>query len=135
MTIYCLHEFKTVFDNLSKKKPYKSLEQELIDYFFNKEISQILSGTRLNNSVDTPYIKKRLEGSGGYRVYYLIVRNKDSIYLMFVHPKTGPEGSENITDESKAYIYKEVLDSIKNNRLLKLVLSANQNKIEFMPFE
>jgi len=39
---------------------------------------------------------------------------------MFVHPKSGSEGSENITDESKAKIYKDLLNAIKTNNLLKV---------------
>jgi hypothetical protein len=37
----------------------------------------------------------------------LIIKD-EKLYLMFVHPKTGALGSENITDESKAYLYKKV---------------------------
>jgi len=59
MNIFCLKRFKDAFDKLSKKNSYKELEKQLIDYFFNKEISLILNGTRLNNSVNKPFIKKR----------------------------------------------------------------------------
>ena len=50
---------------------------------------------------------------------------------MFVHPKTGALGSENITDESKAYLYKKVLDSIKSNDLYQLTLNEENKKIDF----
>lgn len=58
MTIFCLDEFKTQFEKLKKKNSYSSIEDDLIQYFFNKEMQQLTSGTRLNNSDDTPYIKK-----------------------------------------------------------------------------
>jgi hypothetical protein len=50
---------------------------------------------------------------------------------MFVHPKTGSQGSGNITDESKAYLYKKVLDCIESGELYKLSLDESNKKINF----
>lgn len=58
MTIFCIEDFKLQFDKLKKKNSYSSIEKDIIDYFFDKEINQLTSGTRLNNSDETPYIKK-----------------------------------------------------------------------------
>lgn len=73
MEIFCLEDFKVEFEKLSSKKSYNSLEQDIIDYFFNKSFQQLCSGTRLNNSEKTPYIKKRLKGRGGFRFYFLLI--------------------------------------------------------------
>jgi hypothetical protein len=129
--IYCLPDFKDKFDNLSKKKPYKTLEDDLITHFFEKDIEQLKSGVRLNFSQNEPYIKKRLEGRGGYRIYYLLIIKLEAVYLMFVHPKTGPDGADNITDESKAKIYKDVLECIRTNNLFELTLNEIKTKIQF----
>ena len=131
MDIFCLEDFKNEFDNLKDKKAYRTLEKDIIDYFFNKTIKDLSSGTRLNNSDKTPYIKKRLRGSGGYRVYFLILIKKESVYLMFIHPKTGPDGSENITDESKSALYKKVLLSIETSDLYNVTLNEGQNSVLF----
>jgi hypothetical protein len=131
MEIFCLEDFKDEFDKLKVKKAYRTLEKDIIYYFFNKPIQDLNSGTRLNNSDETPYIKKRLRGSGGYRVYFLILIKKENIYLMFIHPKTGPDGAENITDESKSALYKKVLTSIKTNDLYKITLNKTQDSILF----
>src|SRR5690606_7642 len=96
MRIYCLDDFRKEFEKLRTKKSYNNLEIEIIRYFFDKTSEELRSGTRLNQSNDTPYIKKRLSGSGGYRFYFLLLIKKDSLYLMFVHPKTGPAGASNI---------------------------------------
>lgn len=109
MKFFCLQDFKVEFEKLISKKAYSSLEQDLINYFFGKSAQELCSGTRLNNSDKTPYIKKRLKGSGGYRFYFLLILKDESLYFMFVHPKTGPIGANNITDESKAYLYKKIL--------------------------
>jgi hypothetical protein len=125
MDIYCLPDFKSAVDKLSKKKSYNSIEQEIINYFFNKNVEDVLSGTRLNNSITEPYIKKRLHGDGGFRFYYLVIIANKTVYLMFVHPKTGSEGSDNITDESKSKIYKDVLQAIKSKNLFKVEIQEN----------
>ncbi len=65
MTLFCLEDFKVEFEKLKKKNSYSSIEKDAIEYFFNKEIEDLKSGARLNNSDETPYIKKRLKGSGG----------------------------------------------------------------------
>ena len=80
MTILCLEDFKIQFEKLKKKNSYSSIERDVIDYFFNKEIHHLSSGIRLNNSDDTPYIKKRLNGSGGFRVYFLLVIKNEKLY-------------------------------------------------------
>ena len=126
MTIFCLEDFKVQFEKLKKKNSYSSIEGDIIEYFFNKEIQQLISGTRLNNSDDTPYIKKRLNGSGGFRIYFLLVIKNEKIYLMFLHPKTGSLGYENITDDSKALLYKKVLESMKINNLYEVTVDNSK---------
>lgn len=129
MTILCLEEFKAQFEKLKKKNAYSSIEDDIIAYFFDKEIQQLISGTRLNNSDDTPYIKKRLNGSGGFRIYFLLIIKNEKVYLMFLHPKTGSLGYENITDDSKALLYKKVLECIKTNDLYEV--NVENKKIIF----
>jgi hypothetical protein len=131
MDIFCLEDFKVEFEKLKGKKSYSSIEDDIIKYFFGKNAQELSSGVRLNNSSETPYIKKRKNGSGGFRFYYLLIIKDEKLYLMFVHPKTGALGSENITDESKAYLYKKVLDSIISNDLYQLTLNEENKKIDF----
>jgi len=126
MTIFCLEEFKVQFEKLKKNNSYASIEEDIIGYFFDKEIHQLSSGTRLNNSDATPYIKKRLNGSGGFRIYFLLVIKNENIYLMFLHPKTGSLGYDNITNESKASLYKNVLESIKTKNLYEVTVGNNK---------
>lgn len=122
MTILCIEDFKVEFEKLKKKNSYSSIEQDIIEYFFEKETQQLTSGTRLNNSDDTPYIKKRLNGSGGFRIYFLLIIKNEKVYLMFLHPKTGSLGYGNITDDSKALLYKKVLECIKTNDLYEVTV-------------
>jgi hypothetical protein len=129
MTILCKEDFKLEFEKLKKKNSYSSIEAEIINYFFDKNIQELVSGTRLNNSDTTPYIKKRLKGSGGFRIYFLLIIKDENLYLMFLHPKTGSLGYDNITDDSKALLYKKVLESIKTKNLF--ILTIEKEKIIF----
>lgn len=129
--IFCLPEFKVEFDKLKTKKSYNSIEKDVINYFFGKTVQELSSGTRLNNSRETPYIKKRINGKGGFRFYFLLIIKDENLYLMFVHPKTGSLGVENITDESKAYLYKKILECIKNEELYTLELDGERKNIVF----
>lgn len=131
MDLYCIEDFKIEFEKLKSKKSYSTIEQDIFEYFFEKSSEDIASGVRLNHSIDAPYIKKRLRGRGGFRIYFLLLIKDNSVYLMFIHPKTGSLGSDNITDESKAYLYKKVLDSIGSNELYKLTLYKKGMKIIF----
>jgi len=58
----------------------------------------------------------------------LIIKN-EKVYLIFLHPKTGSLGYENITDDSKALLYKKVLECIKSNNLYEVVV--DNNKLDF----
>lgn len=131
MNFYCIEDFKVEFEKLIAKNSYKSIELEIIEYFFTKSAEELRAGVRLNNSDEQPYIKKRLKGRGGFRVYYLLLIKNDNLYLMFVHPKTGSLGADNITDESKAYLYKKVLECIKSSELYRIELSDNKRNLIF----
>lgn len=134
MKIFCLDDFKVEFEKLISKKSYRDLQKEIVNYFFDKSVEDLKSGTRLNNDDEIPYIKKRLRGSGGYRCYFLLVIKDECLYLMFVHPKTGSSGSSNITDESKTYLYKKVQKSIQNSDLYELSLNDKKEEIIFSKF-
>jgi len=128
MNIFCSPRFKKEFENLIKKNSYKSLEKDIYLYFLNGS-DNLLSGSRLNNSIDAPFIKKRLNGSGGYRFYFLIIIKNDNLYLSYVHPKTGVYGADNIKDEFKAEIQKEIYECIVGNDLYKI--TEKGTKLQF----
>ncbi|MEO8146277.1 MAG: hypothetical protein ABI723_01505 [Bacteroidia bacterium] len=131
MAVFCLEDFKLQIEQLSRKNAYRGIESDLISYFFDKPFEELKSGARLNLSETAPYIKKRIDGSGGYRVYYLLIIKDQNIYLLFIHPKTGPFGSSNITDETKAEIYKEALIAINTNDLYRVTFSNDRKALVF----
>ncbi len=133
MNVYCISEFKDQFDKLIKKKSYLALEQEIVDYVFCKQISELHTGTNLNQNNKTPFIKKRISGSGGYRIYYLLVIRKNNLYLAYIHPKTGSLSEDNLSVKDIKNLQRRMLESISNNCLFQLSLSENKKHIIFTP--
>lgn len=129
MIIFCLDEFKNQFEKLIRNNSYSSIEIDIIEYFFNKNIQELSSGIRLNNSDAIPFIKKRVKGRGGFRFYFLLIIKDEKLYLLFVHPKSGSLGFENIADELKTLLYKKVLECIKSDNLF--VVTVNKEKLMF----
>lgn len=133
MEIHCTPEFKAEFEGLLKKKSYYSIQAELIAYFFGrKKAEDLMSGTNLNNNLSTPFIKKRLGGRGGYRVFYLLIINKEKVCLGFVHPKTGSQGYARISDKKTKEVYNSIIEAIKESKTLKMeaqsgVIVFNEN--------
>ena len=101
MKIFSTPEFKHEFEKLIKNNSYKYLSKEIINNYFGQNIENISSGTKLNGNSPNAFIKKRIGGSGGSRLYLLIVQTSDSIYLTFIHPKTRPAGYENIAPDKR----------------------------------
>ena len=131
MKIFCTENFKSQFERLVTNSSYKTLPQDLIDFFFSEKSSK-LGGTRLNGHAKDPFLKKRLNGSGGFRAYYYIVIKNDCLYLAFVHPKTGKYGVENISDEYKRKLAKEVLEAIKSGNVFAMQIDHSKSHISFL---
>jgi hypothetical protein len=131
MKLYCLEDFKDEVEKLSKKNSYSSLPEDIIEYFFGKDSSELANGIRINKHPAPPFIKKRLNGSGGFRVYFLLVVKNDCVYLTYVHAKTGSEGSENLADGVASSLLRKVLDALKTDDFYELTPDDARKKIIF----
>lgn len=131
MKIYCIDEFRKEYGLLIKNKSYKSLENLTITHFSDKTIDELRSGRNLNQSQIVPFIKHRLGGSGGFRVYYILLLKDDCVYLAFVHPKTGSKGAENISVKSISNLQKKVLEAIASKSLYEIIIDKKTKKIKF----
>lgn len=120
MDVYCIEEFKAAFEKLKSNNSYRNISKLIIQHFFDKTVEELKNGIRLNGHSEIPFIKKRLDGSGGFRIYFLLVIKNDSLYLTFLHPKTGSKGYKNIDKKFKTYLLKEVHKCIENKSILKV---------------
>lgn len=133
--IFCLPEFEEEYRKLIKNNSYKSLTKELLKFLNTESIDELASGTLLNRDQAVPYIKKRLSGRGGFRLYYLLIIKNDSVYLLFVHPKTGSKGASNISDEAKKDLYVKAVDLIKEEKMIRVLIDEEGKTLQFTPPE
>lgn len=129
MKIFCIPEFKSEYDKLVKKKSYSSIEETLFDFFNGKNINDLRTGTNLSTYPDIPFVKKRLQGRGGFRIYYFLLIKDDNVYLSFLHPKTGPLGIQNLKDWKK-YL-NLTIEYIKSGNLYQVELDKKGPTCKF----
>lgn len=131
LNFYCSNLFKDEYVKLIKKKSYNDLEPAFIDFLAigSKDTQDFFEGTKLNGNIDTDpsLIKKRLLGSGGYRLYYYLYIVKNKIYFIGVHPKTGKRGKAN--EEDIKDIKKQFKTDLQNNNIFEI--SVKNKKVIF----
>ncbi|ACT95480.1 hypothetical protein Dfer_4278 [Dyadobacter fermentans DSM 18053] len=120
--IYCIEPFKKQIQNLRKNNCYKDIDQLLIRFLRDKDIDHFRTGTLLNKSITHPYIKHDIGGRSGYRMYYLAIIAAKCIYLAYIHPKTGSDGSPNTTNEARTEFYKTIAKAIKDRTLYQVTV-------------
>lgn len=123
-SVFCLKTFEEEFKRLMKKESYNDLEQVLIDFFFSdmSSVDKLRTGRKLNTFPGVDYIKHDLKGRGGFRCYYTLYISDNKVYLMYVHPKKGTQGSENTTKDARSEFFKELTIAKKNNDLLSMTV-------------
>lgn len=133
MKIFSTPEFKSEFEKLIRKNSYIYLHAEIIQCYFDKKIEECLSGVKLNGHSPNPFIKKRLNGSGGSRLYLFAFTLDNSIYLSFIHPKSGNLGYENVSNIKKTQLINDIVDCIKNNDLYFVTCCEKKEILIFTP--
>lgn len=133
MEFYCSEEFKHEFEKLISNNSYSELHRLIIEYFIEGDPSQLETGFKLNGSSPVPFIKKRLDGSGGYRIYFLLVRKGDSVYFAFLHPKTGSKGYESITKQKRTELLTNIHECIKSNSCYRV--GRHPERVELVFFK
>ena len=132
MELFCSYDFHQAYHKLKKNNSYREIESLILKHFFDKTPLELCEGTLLNNRSEVnPYIKKRLKGSGGFRVYYYLYFTDGKLFLLFVHPKSGSMGVPNIDDAFKAQIIKKLPEAIKNKEIYNLSKDKSGKKIIF----
>ncbi len=131
MTILATPEFKFEFEKLIKINSYSYLSKEIIETYFEKKIEDCLGGVRLNGHSPNPFLKKKLGGRGGSRLYLVAVVAKDKIYLSFIHPKAGSAGYENISNEKKTKLLDTLRECVLKYDLYELSCSEDRKNIIF----
>ena len=126
MGLYCTGEFRDEVEKLRKTGSHAGIEADIIEAYCNTTFAEWRTGDLLfavpTGAPDALFLKRRLDGRGGFRVYGIAKVRAQSFYLGFIHPKTGRFGGENLTDEKRKWVPKHILSCIKSGELLELVV-------------
>jgi hypothetical protein len=137
MTLYCTPDFIEKINDLEKKKNYASIFSDVCCYFQNKNIEElhitkeILRCSPGITSVNKYRISSDSMGAGkrsSYRCICMCNVPSDKIYIDFIYPKTGSEGSENLTKDGIKKISKDIIKSIQNNKIFEIDFNKKQIK-------
>jgi len=120
MIVFCTERFKTEYTKLIKRNSYRDLEKELINGFFNRSDEQVFAGYKITGTDSRRIIKKRLGGSGGYRVYFYAYITEKKAYLGYVYPKTGSEGKQSLNADFETMLIREIKEAILSDELYEL---------------
>lgn len=131
MNVFCLSRFETEFNKLIRKPSYKNLPELLCKHFAGKAIEDIQSGTLLNANSEIPFIKKRLGGSGGYRLCYYVIVLNGNVFLTGVHAKSGSMGFSNYSDAAYKKMKDDFAEAIKSSNYKKVVFDTKKKRISF----
>ena len=122
MVISCTHRFYKEINTLKKNNSYRSIEKDIYQVLFGSKIDSIIAGSsKLTGSIVKPFIKKRINGSGGYRGYIFAQIVENHLMLSFIHPKSGTLGYENIKDSAKAEFYKESVEALVEGNFYNII--------------
>ena len=127
MIVYCTDDFKSIIESYRRKPSYNDIDELVIEYIFDNDFDSLKSGVNLNKSNKIPFIKKRLGGRGGFRIYQLLKVESQEVYLLYVYPKAGPYGTSNFTDDGKTEIYKEGLSCLEGSSM-KYIVEVNADR-------
>lgn len=122
---------------LEKKGSYADLRSLLFDFFSKKEaLEDWKEGTRIHlGNPNFLCLKKRMGGSGGYRMYYLLTIHGDEITIAALYPKFGTKGGSDLSDSGKIESIGEAIDSIVNKTRWKIITLSDKKSIIFEPEE
>jgi hypothetical protein len=139
MQFYTTPEFLQVINELCKrpKDGYSSCKEDICNEFKDKSLEELWDTEPfLINNSRLRLIKARfcnsgasIGQSGAFRILYIITKDIEEIIFIYVFPKRGKFGKQNISlDESKEY-FKNAIEAKKNNTLIKIDIS-NFKQIE-----
>jgi hypothetical protein len=135
MELYCTEEFKHEVARLRKNSSYATIEETIAKGYCGVAFSDACGGDPLSDWPDLmTYRKRRLEGSGGYRVYTLAVFAGERAYLGFIHPKTGKYKQDNLSKDEINSILRQILEARKSGNLYIVEAEGEKKKkLNFIP--
>lgn len=111
-----------------KTREYSSVWDDIINEFNKKDISEIRNTVPLILlQGNIKLIKTRIPNSflkygksNGYRLLYLVRMDREEVVFLFVYPKRGKKGINNVKDTLYIKLISTYIEETNNGSLLKI---------------
>lgn len=131
MKIYASKTYLNEFNKLAKKKkgPYCTIEKDVKDWFKEHNTFEKIwksnyplreSGPIRINKVRISNSQFKKGSSSGFRLITFCNESTKTVGLLYIFPKTGPSGMDNINDEFEKKLIKSYLEECKANTIFCL---------------
>lgn len=132
MQVYVTHTVAAEIVKIEKKPSYANLRLLLYKFVISHPTAaSCLIGTRLNIGAAWPFVKVRLGGRGGYRLYYSILIKEEELIISAVYPKFGALSIKTLGPEATNRAYSEAITSCKSRNMLPVTLDHEKQSIIF----
>ncbi|MES2826681.1 MAG: hypothetical protein V4687_00935 [Bacteroidota bacterium] len=108
-----------------KNNSYKDLKQLLIDEVL-EESAPRKHCAKISGTPQIPYLKKRLGGRSGYRLYCLLVEFDGKLFLAEIYPKTGSKGIATIDAKEEKRLFELLKTSIVSGDTMQVKLKNDE---------
>lgn len=133
MIFSCTRNFFEEYHKLLKVNAYRwTLPEDMYEFLNHDDPEYFRKGSLLNGNDGFPFVKTRIKGRGGYRVYYFIIYKDDQVILTLLYPKTGQYGAENADKNYLKTLMKDMIEDKKANKLLTIALDHENKSIKFI---
>ena len=113
-----------------KRGVYSTVDEEVKAAFRGCTIEQIrqnydmilLDDPRIVIKLRLPDKKHRLSKRDGYRLIYLVYKDRDEVVFLDVYPKNGPMQQLDIADNDVVELVHQYVDEKENGTLVKIML-------------
>jgi hypothetical protein len=131
MEVFCLTEFKTSYQTLSKNNSYSNLKNLINTELINSQTPE-KHASKISGTPEIPYLKKRLGGSSGYRTYCLYLKVDGKLFLANIYPKIGSKKKNTIGPAEEKRLYNALLTAIKAEQYYSVKFEKDELAFEIV---
>lgn len=137
MKVYCTPTFIANISSLEKNKSYQSIFSDVCVYFQDKNIQELhitkdilrtSPGITSLNKYRIPNESMGIGKRGSFRCLCMCNVKTDSVYIDYIYPKSGSEGSDNLTKDGIKTLSKGIVDTINKGDYFEIDIDKKQIK-------
>lgn len=138
---YSIQAFRDAIKRLTNKtkEGYSSVIKDICKSFTNKPIDEIrINRDMVLNEDNFTIIKLRVPNSGqklskkdGFRLIYLVHKQKEEVVFLYIYPKRGPQGLITLKEEQIILFLKNYINERKETMLISHKIENNLEEYSY----